>query len=118
MKVIPRKVKVMPIEVKVIPIKVKVMPRKVKVMPQKPEVLGAVQLNRVIPAARVHLKVTIGKHGPLFEFHIELATRALNLDAEYAFDVELGIGVAIVVVRTILAHAEAQRFWIDLLLKG
>ena len=86
--------------------------------PGESEELGAVQLNGIVPPARVFFEVTVREHRALFQLHIELPTRTFYFDAEDSFDVQLGRCVSVVIVRTILPHAEAERLGVDLLLKG
>ena len=86
--------------------------------PGESEELGGVQLNGIVPTARVFFEVTVREHCALFQLHIELPTRTLYFDADDSFDVELGRCVSVVIVRTILTNTEAERLGVNLLLKG
>ena len=82
------------------------------------EVLGAVQLDGIVPSARINFEVAIWEHCPLFQLHIELPTRTLYFDADDSFDVQLGRFVSVVIVGTILPNAEGERLGVKLLLEG
>ena len=69
--------------------------------PGKSKILRAVQLNRIVPAARVGFEVTIREHRSLFQLHIELSTGAFHFDPENSFDVQLSRCVSALIVWTI-----------------